>query len=161
ELILDARAGIELAYQDGEDSLAEVECALIDPAGFSELGGHSDERGRVSLHGLGEGSYRVLATRSDCWPVDLTVPARLQPQLQHVEMRRLGDLDLALVAAGGLPVSGVLVELTASEFGVSVAQWIAEKNVRSSGLVADLQGRIRVDGLPHGPYAWRIALPDG
>lgn len=33
--------------------------------------------------------------------------------------------------------------------------------MRASGLVTDLQGRIRVEGLPNGSYGWRITLPDG
>lgn len=161
KLVLDARAAIELVFQDGEERLTGVFCSLIDVGSPSQLGGHTDEEGRLAIRELGEGGYRLDASKSDCWPVQFSARARPEPELQRVEMRRLGDLALQIVAAGGLPVSALAVELDSLEFEASVASWIGKKLVRSDGLVTDLQGRIRVEGLPRGRYGWRIELPDG
>ncbi|NOT32130.1 MAG: hypothetical protein HOP15_16910 [Planctomycetes bacterium] len=160
KLVLDARASIELVFQDGDEPLASVSCTLIDAASPTLLGGHTDEDGRLSIRELGEGGYRLDASKANCWPLQFTARAQPEPELQRVQMRRLGDLALQIVAAGGLPVFALAVELNSLEFGASVASWIEEKRVRSEGLVTDLQGRIRVEGLPRGSYGWRIELPD-
>ncbi len=76
-------------------------------------------------------------------------------------MRRLGDLELHVSIEGGLPVSGLPLQLTSTEFGSSVQAWIDAGQVRTPGLVTDLTGRVALEGLPHGPYAWAMTLPDG
>lgn len=161
KLVLDARARIELVVQDGDTRLEGVSCSLLDAGNPAILGGLTDADGRLTIRDLGEGDYLLDASKSDCWPVQVEARARATPGLLCVQVRRVGDLDLQIVAAGGLPVSGLPVELTSLEFGTSVSTWIEEKRVSASGLVTDLSGRIRVEGLPNGSYGWRLNRPEG
>jgi hypothetical protein len=161
-VVLDASASIEVRFADGELSLAEVSCVLYDPAtrvAVTEV--RSDATGRATLRDLGAGSYTLHASRKDCWPVTFEARADAEAPIQSVAMRRLGDLELHVSIEGGLPVSGLPLQLTSTEFGTSVETWIDAGQVRSPGLVTDLTGRVALEGLPHGPYDWAVTLPDG
>jgi 5-hydroxyisourate hydrolase-like protein (transthyretin family) len=159
DLVLDASARLELLFLDGEAPLGGVSCAILDPTGSVLASGSvSDEHGRVTISRLGAGPCHLEATRPDCWPTAFQAQASTEGALIRVQVRRLGDLEVD-VSVSGLPVSGLAVELTSLEFGADVATWIAQERARSGGLVTDLHGRIRVEGLPRGPYRWRILRP--
>jgi hypothetical protein len=162
EIVLDARGSLELRLLDGEDPLSVV-AARIETSGGVSLSDarQSDTSGLVRFEPVGEGSYRIGLTRSDCWPV--VVERSLAPE-EHarvdVQMRRLADLDLSLVNAERVPVTGVEVELRSLEFDVPVADWLAAERVRGS-LTSDARGVVHLEGLPRGTYTWSVELDDG
>jgi hypothetical protein len=161
ELVLDGSARLELQLLDGELPLRGVGCDILDHGGTSVASGTlSDDKGRVTFNGLGADTYTLRATRSDCWPTEFEATARAETQVTRVQMRRLATLEI-VVSQGGLPVSGLPIELTSIEFDSDVAEWIAAERVRSEGLVTDHHGGIRIERLPRGPYRWRIARGSG
>src|SRR5262245_37547485 len=79
-LVLDDRSRIELQFEDGRVPLAGIACSLLDPGlHVSVVEKHADDAGRLSFHELGEGSYRLSASRSDCWNVELDAHAQPEP----------------------------------------------------------------------------------
>jgi hypothetical protein len=161
ELILDPRAKLELRFLDGELPLAGVICDVVDPSGapFGPGRSTSDDQGRATIASLGADTYRVRATRADCWPVDFEAEARVEGGPRTIQMRRLGELEIQVFASSGLPVPDLPVELVSLELETDVAAWIAAGRVRGEGLITDPRGRIRLERLPRGSYRWRIVRP--
>jgi len=163
EVVLQARGAIELVLVDGEAPLANVS-AQIETSGGVRLGDTkiTGAAGEVAFPQLGEGSYHIACRRADCWPV--RVDEDLAPDetaRREVQMRRLAELEITVLEETGLPVSGVELELESNEFDVQVASWIAAGSVRApAGLVSDAHGKIRLEGLPRGPYSWSLTLGD-
>jgi hypothetical protein len=122
----------------------------------------TDDQGRVRYEALGEGAYHLACRRADCWPAAVDEDlARDEHAWVQVQMRRLADVEFTLFSADGLPVPGMAVELTSSEFDVAVETWIQEEDVRApGGLTTDRRGTIRVEGLPRGVYTWSVSLGD-
>jgi hypothetical protein len=160
ELVLDASAEVRLAFRDGDEPLRGVTCSIVDRAGSPlQVGTETDAAGQATFPRLGRALYRVRASRSDCWPVEVSAEARMSGEPARVQMRRLGDLELQVVTPEGLPVSSLPVEVVSLEFEVSVAQWLSAARVEGQGMVTDAQGCIRLARLPRGAYRWRIAFP--
>jgi hypothetical protein len=163
EFVLEADGVLELEVRDGEVPLAGVAVQMETESGvaLSERK-QTDDHGNTRFEPLGEGRYHVSCRRADCWPV--TVARELSASehaLVAVQMRRLADLELHVTNAAGLPVTGLMVELTPAEIDGDVASWIEERRVRAStGLTTDAGGVLRVQGLPRGDYRWSIGLAD-
>jgi hypothetical protein len=76
-------------------------------------------------------------------------------------MRRLGDLELTVSRADGIPVASASLGLHAEDMASDVAGWIdARAVVATTGLVTDGRGVMRIEGLPRGRYAWSLASAD-
>jgi methionine-rich copper-binding protein CopC len=60
-------------------------------------------------------------------------------------------------------VTDLPLDITSVEFGESVQHWIDQARVSSSSLHlrTDADGRLRLDGLPRGDYAWSVIGADG
>lgn len=161
EFVLEASGSLELDLVDGDVQLAGVATRIETTAGLSLSDARlTDDRGRVRYEALGEGTYRLACRRTDCWPalVDEELAHGEQARVQ-VQMRRLADLDFRLLSSDGLPVSGMPVEFTSLEFGLSIEEWIGEKRVRApGGLMTDDKGAIRVEELPRGAYSWSLTM---
>ena len=162
EVVLDGEGKLELDFLDGTTLLPGVSCAFVDTLGRSLFWeSTSDDSGRVAIADLALDSYRMKAWKSDCWTVEFEATAHVDGGPTQIQVRRLGDLQLELLASGGLPVSGMRVHLESAEFGIDVAEWVAAGRVASGDLVTDLHGQILVQGLPRGLYRWRVELEDG
>jgi hypothetical protein len=159
EVTLAANGFLELALRDGDESLRDVVVRLETNGGVVLSESRStDEAGRVRFEPMGEGAYHLSCQRAGCWTV--FVDRALGPD-EHatldVQMRRLADLQLTVRNGDGLPVTGVEIELRSEEFDVQVSDWLAADKVRSEGsLRSDLKGEIHLQGLPRGPYTWRV-----
>jgi hypothetical protein len=161
ELVLAASGSLELRLLDGDLPLAGVS-TRIETAGGVRLADPRDtgSDGVVRHELLGAGHYRLGCRRADCWP---TTVERVLEADEHasltVQMRRLADLHLAFVNKDGLPVSGLDVTLRSIEFDAPVSSWITEGLVQSSGgLTTDRDGRVSVERLPRGAYAWSVTF---
>jgi hypothetical protein len=97
------------------------------------------------------------------WHVEPEVDVGTGTTPHAIQVRRLGDLRVEVRNGDGLPVSGVLVELTSTEFQAAVSDWIGVSRVGCSpeDSRTDNLGRIRLRGLPNGAYAWRVPLVGG
>lgn len=161
-LVLDGEGRLDVLFLDRDLPLGGVSCALVDLAGHALIGEtSSDDKGLLTIRNLALDDYRVRAWRSDCWPIETSVEAHLDGAPTTIQMRLLGELRVAVRAAGGLPVSGLVVGLLSTEFGVSVQDWIEQEKVDSAGLITDLNGQVFIERMPRGPYHWFITLPEG
>ncbi len=162
ELVLAASAWIELQLFDQNAPATGISCSFLwkdDQTAASALSSGSD--GRARFEKLTPERYRIRCWHPDYWTVDLEIEARESPEPTPVQIRRLGAVELQ-VLTGGIPVSGQAIDLRSSEFGASVQDWIdAGRITAPSGLSTNVRGTISLEGLPHGPYVWAIALSDG
>lgn len=164
ELELRADAALELRVFDGTRAVpgAAITLSGLAPGHPGFLNAFCDEDGRVALHGLAPGRYVARASLIGYWPDARVVEAGEHPEEQRLELRRVGSLELELVRQEE-PLAGRRVELLAGESGARVSEWIASglAHARPDDLRTDSQGRLRVDGLPHGAYRWIVALETG
>jgi hypothetical protein len=161
EVMLDGSAELDLRFRDGDVPIPSVSCGIVDFGGRQMIQESvADETGRVLIQNLGRDRYRLSAWKNGCWPIRFEAEATEEAPPTTIQIRRLGDLEIEVVASSGLPVSELDLELTSEELGEAVADWIADGRVTSSGLVTDLRGRILVEGLPHGSYHWMVNIPD-
>lgn len=158
ELILEARARIELVFQDGTTPLEGVRCNLNRYVISDTLSG---AEGRIFFEGIGARDYAFVATRADCWPAEFVAAATIDGTPQVVQMRRLGDLELQFSTAEGMPMRRLPVRLVSEEFQADVEEWITARRVPDGELVTDELGWIRLAGLPHGAYRWQADGPGG
>lgn len=162
EFVLDAQSTLELRLKDGDVPLADVASRIETASGITLSHSRpSDVGGHIKYPPLGQGSYRIVCRRADCWTTSLERALDGQEDVAlEVQMRRLADLDLT-VFADGLPVTGVDVELRSVEFDTDVRAWIEQGSVRApDGLTTGSTGSLRVEGLPRGVYAWTAQLGD-
>jgi hypothetical protein len=158
EFVLVARGSILLHITDGEVPLPSVTTRIETPGGAGQSRPRdTTAEGTVRYEPLGEGQYRIVGRRSDCWPVvaDVVLAAGEQAT-PTVRMRRLAELELLVRSAEGTPLVGVEVDLRSLEFGGSVAEWVAERVVEGD-LRTDKDGKVTLKGLPSGPYAWTVS----
>jgi hypothetical protein len=80
-----------------------------------------------------------------------------------MQVRRRGSLEFEVRNAQGLAVSDQVIDLKSVEFEADVAEWLAQKKVKSvqGGLQTDKSGRLRIDGLPRGDHVWSIDAGSG
>jgi hypothetical protein len=163
EIVLESDAKVIVVLKDGDVSIPDISCWMINAYGYS-LGGAkaADAAGAIEWEGLTSGTFRFAAKHPSCWPIIFEAQANKDAVPQVVQIRRLGELSMELRTSGGLPVSGQRVELESVEFSTSVESWLAQGKVHSSGgLVSDREGRIRIEGLPRGDYRWRVDAAGG
>lgn len=120
----------------------------------------SDAAGRVDWGPLGAGDYVLSATHPEYWPVERELHTSSENQV--VQIRRRGGITLAVDSLSGRH-EGLAVDLVSSEFGASVRAWIEAGLVEASSesLTTDADGRLSVQGLPHGTYRWQILSAEG
>lgn len=155
---LDASGRIGLRLLDGEPLLG-VSVRIETERGVALSSTRvTDQNGTASFDAAGEGTYRLACSRSDCWPVEVTISLADGERIERtLAMRRLADLELTLRRADGIPIGGTDVSLRSLEFGVDVAEWLGAGRVTSaSGLRTDGLGVLSVEGLPRGSYEWSV-----
>ncbi|HEX6883246.1 MAG TPA: hypothetical protein VF530_07675 [Planctomycetota bacterium] len=158
ELILDAPARLELAFQDGAVVLAGVKCNLNR---FVSSDSFSDGQGRLTFTDLAPGGYPLRATRPDCWPAEFVGTASVEGTLQTIQIRRLGDLELHVTTAEGVPMRGLPIQLHCQDLDADVREWMEAGRVPAVELVTDEDGLLRIARLPRGSYRWRAEGPSG
>jgi hypothetical protein len=119
--------------------------------------------GIIEYRPLGAGHYRIVCRRADCWTtvVERDLAAGENVELE-VAMRRLADLELRVLDPNGLPVAGAYVTLTSVELGEEVNAWLRDGRVRgASETRTGPSGKLRLEGLPRGAYAWSVSHANG
>ena len=160
EFVLAAAGSIELAVSDGVEPLAGVTTRLETPAGLAltrprETGAD----GRVRYAPLGEGRYRLVCRRNDCWTVvadvELAADAHVTPS---VTLPRLAEVELLVRSAEGTPLAGAEVELVHQALAGSARAWLEASLVQGTLRTAQ-DGHLTLRGLPSGAYTWRVEAP--
>jgi hypothetical protein len=113
-----------------------------DDAGHVEIAAIDTEHAVVDVKGAGlwRDKFVVASSESDAY-----IP---------LQVRRTGGVELEVRSVAGAAIVDAPVALRSLEFDVDVADWIAAGRVvaPAGGLRTDPSGRVRVEGLPHGPY---------
>jgi hypothetical protein len=161
--VLEADGMLELEVRDGDVVLPGVAIQMQSESGVA-MGDRKQtgSDGRPRFGPLGEGRYHFGLSGKECWPTELA--RDLAPGEQAfvpVAMRRLGDLEINVSRADGVPISSASLGLHAEDMASDVAAWIdARAVVAPTGLVTDGRGVVRIEGLPRGRYSWSLASAD-
>lgn len=164
ELTFDPRAALSVRLQDGVEPLAGVAIWLQDGfglgRGFETL--VTDAEGIAQNDGFLAQEFRGEVRHPGLWPTQVRLRASDPATPVVLQVRRRGS---ALLEARrwGLAAAGVTLRIESEEFSTPVDPWIADGRVASgsAGLITDSEGRLRLDGLPRGPYRWTVTLDDG
>jgi hypothetical protein len=160
EVVLEAQGGLDVRVRDGDLPLAGVSVRMTTGGGttLSEVL-QTNSEGACRFEALGEGNVRLACHRSDCWPAVLEHAIGSEGGCSlDVDMRRLGDLEVVVTNRDALPVAALALELRSLEFDADVAAWLAAERIRApAGLTTDGLGRLVLEGLPRGTYAWGLA----
>jgi hypothetical protein len=135
---------------DGPTPLGGVQCELYAPPTRSTHSvGFSQQSRQLEIHNLGAGRYRFEAAAPDRFPIKRELLLPVEPL--ELQLRRVADLELRLLAADGSPLADQRPRLESLEGLGELESWIAggllEDPGRSDGL-----GRLALRGLPHGRY---------
>lgn len=143
--VIDAETGVPL-------SEAAVELRGIDDGGASSFGGKlTDAGGGFRFDDVGDGTYRVVASRSDYGTESVTVSVESAAAAEPVEiaLEPAGRVHLIVrVVGAGSP--GQVHVAALDDSGVPGFQ---------GTLTAGEGGRVRLDGLPEGSWDLWIAAP--
>ncbi len=132
----------------GNDSTAQVET--------------SDASGTVVFTGLEEGDYLLHLEAPGWWSETQLVSVGPDETTLALNVRRRGSFRLHVIQAG-LPVADASVSLHSRREGEDPVQWESDGliKVEPVGWRTDLQGELRVSGLPEGTYDLEAVLPGG
>jgi len=134
------------------------------PVGLAEPGdwrirflGDTQSDGTLEIPDVGAGTFELSVRGGGCWPDTRHLSSAPDPVLEDVEVRRMGGAELS-VRHGGLPVTGVELAVRSLELDADVAEWAKQgrAQVGPTGLVTDVAGIVRLQGLPNGPYRWEV-----
>lgn len=161
-LTFDPRAELDIQLADHGGAIPPVDGEIVNAIGESAGVVFSSASGELHFANIGAEQYTFSIDHPGLWPTRVVVHAEPNPKKTVVQVRRLGSLKV-LVTRGGLPWTGVAVDLDSAEFGESARAWAQGGRVIAtpSSLNTDSAGRVRLDGLPHGVYRVRLTSPTG
>lgn len=157
-------AELSVRVLDGDEPLTGVQVGVLD--GF-DLDLHfgfltTDERGSAKFRRCLPQPFLCQIDQTGLWPTNIIVPAASSGAETTTQVRRRGSVVLH-AKRGGLALADVALHIASEEFATSIEPWIQDGRVTASDMrsVTDVQGRLRLDGLPRGPYRWSVTLEDG
>jgi len=164
EITFEPRATIAVRLMDGADPIAGTPIWLWDGfglgVGFETLVSGLD--GAAKLEACLPQRFVAEVRQPGLWHAKVEVDASDPAKESVIQVRRRGSVILH-AKRGGLALAGARIEVESEEFSTPVASWIASGEVTASdpSSSTDTQGRLRLDGLPRGPYRWAVRLDDG
>jgi len=154
---------LELRCRDIEGPVPAVRCMLI-PRHVTTRGyqAESDEDGRVRFAGMPPNHYTADLDRYGYWSVDHEFEFKGE-SLIELDIRRRGNFEATVYGAGGAQVTGVSVDLHSLEFDVPVSGWLDSGRLTDEAvtLTSNVQGKVKAEGIPRGPYRWTVTKADG
>ncbi|MCP3917217.1 MAG: carboxypeptidase regulatory-like domain-containing protein [bacterium] len=122
----------------------------------------SNSVGNVAVARVEHGAYICEVRHPAYWPSRHEVTATVGGPEQALEVRQLGAAEVRVMRAGA-PVAGARIVLRSVEFGVPVADWVAEERARvePASWTSDASGRVNIQAIPNGRYTWAVTFPDG
>ena len=153
-LRLESRAGGELAPVSM--SCVRVDSMLINPE-LRRSG--PDSEGYYTYPKARSGNYRIDAIAPGHFPGELVETlAAGETRSVILSLRRLGQLEIRVIDANGLPLAGAFVSVTDLESGRSVSGWISRGFVQASSpdQTTDKNGRLTLSNLPAGKFTLEV-----
>ena len=162
---LEAAASLCVVVQDGGEPVVSATAALsateplMNGASFGER--RTSQDGEVSWDSLMTGDYELYVHGVGLWATRARLEARPGGARRVLEVRRTGQLSLAIFNGRGQPVQGAEIELSCAELGASLSAWVHEGRVVVSSLITDETGRLTLPPVPRGSWVWSATSPDG
>jgi protocatechuate 3,4-dioxygenase beta subunit len=160
EIVLDGSSRLRIRALDGEVPQSNLAVEFFEGGGEHGIGqATTDVEGKAGMDAIAAGEYVVRVASPGYWPSEQRVEAKRDGPCVPIQVRALGSVEIEVVSSStGLHVSGARVEIESREFGARVAQWAADGLVTASSaaLATDDRGMLRIEGLPHGSYAWLV-----
>jgi len=159
DLVFDPDCKLEVSLQERGQSMPGIEVSATDPLRPVRLGtATSDESGRAFFCPVSKGPWRIQVTHPGFWQEPLLLSLDNCETPIPIEVRRLGGVEFDVKTALGNPATDCEVDLQSVESGTWASSWLESGRIPSpsGGLRTDANGRMRVDGLPNGPYLWRM-----
>jgi hypothetical protein len=121
----------------------------------------TDERGRAVFDEIVPGAYRAQILGDDYWPSHRIVTVDGNSTVT-VEVFKRCDARVE-VTVGGVPASGVAMQLQADDQASPVGKYVADGYVTSStgSLTTGADGSVVLKGLAEGHYRWSTTAPSG
>ena len=165
DVVLDGGRTLQVLAAERGQGAAGVRLRARDLADFAHgLGETStNEVGIATWPAVSAGDYRIAVEQPGYFPARIEATLGTSGSPIHLEVRRVGGIELTVADRLGHPIEKAVAVLTATEGGTSVADWITKGLVVSSSadLRTGLDGTLRVEGLPNGPFQWKVTAPDG
>jgi len=163
QLVFAPELDLRLVLKERDVSVVGVDVGACDPDGIVHLPtATSDTNGLANISRVSGAGWKVKIAHPGYWPSEFIVsPADQNPY--PIQVRRLGSLEFILKTPYGNPSIAVPIDVHSVEYQESVETWIATGRVRASSptLQTDAAGKLRIDGVPNGPYHWRARMPTG
>ena len=159
ELVLAGEASLEVQLRTADGVAAGAATMLLDPTGrLVETATLSSAEGLLHWESLEPGGYRVRVVDPGYWGGDVDVSTEDTHRPVVVRALRRTSLELVVRDAEGVPVPGAALQLACLDLGEDVATWLAGGRIDASSpmLRADATGRLRLDHIPEGRYAWTL-----
>ncbi len=165
DVVLGPDATLRVRLLDGADALRGiwVWCEETN-SGQALRSASTDSKGVAEWDGIREAKYRVVLDDQGLWHADAIVASTLDANTTHdVQVRRVGGVEFEVRGSLGEPLADATVELVSNEFATNISTWISDGRLAAptQGLATDLNGKLTLDGLPHGDYAWTVQTADG
>ncbi len=122
----------------------------------------STPEGDVAFINLGAGEYTLSFIHAALWPKQITLTAASPSLIHTIDVRRRGSVVLTARRAG-LPVRDLAIDIRSEEFKTAAIEWIRQGLADSSSptFTTGADGKLRIDGIPHGRYQWSTVGSDG
>jgi len=164
ELVLDAAETLQVVALDRDVPLRAITMDLLDAINGSFVFARmvSGDDGRAQCRPVAGQDFSIRIQGADLWQVTDRVHPTVPNAFSPVQVRRLGSAQFEATMLGS-PLVSRTISLRSLEFSTDVAEWIAAGRAQttSSNLQCDDRGRLRVDGLPNGPYRWSAKASTG
>ncbi|MBI5431438.1 MAG: carboxypeptidase regulatory-like domain-containing protein [Planctomycetes bacterium] len=122
----------------------------------------TDRSGVVVWNDVAPAAYALSIEGQGLWRTQATRSAKPTPaEVQSIDVRRVGALELDVRGALGEPIEGARIVLTSLEFAATTEDWLADGKLGACQPTSDASGRARFTALPHGEYRWTATLDDG
>lgn len=165
ELTLAPKYYLRVALLDGTAPVVGLQVLATDHRGigWGLASGYTDDNSIAIWGPVSAGDFKVEVQHPGYWPTEQLIHLSGDGNPIPMQVRRLGNVDLAVKNNYGNPATNVAIDLNSLEQGQWVSTWIQSGLVPTptSGLVTGEDGHVRIQGLPNGEFRWRATSPNG
>jgi hypothetical protein len=126
------------------------------------FGYSSEADGLVRGPFLGPGTYTLVVCHQSFWPSRFPIASRATSEPLPLELFSRATLELEVVDLGGRPLPDARFDLWHAELDARVEDWLTTGWFPApADLVTDREGKLTLDGIPRGRYAWTCTAASG
>jgi hypothetical protein len=164
ELVLAPSLTLRVQALERKQPVPNLEIRASDQQGVSfGLGAMTSNADAIASWGpVAKGDFRIEVRQPGYWPSDHLIHFAESSSPVPIQVRRLGNIELTVKNNYENPMPGVTVDLFSLDDQRWVSSWIESETVPApeGGMRSNSEGRVRINGLPSGPYRWKATAPD-